>query len=113
MKDTREATYILGIKIYRDRSKRLLKLSQSTYIYKILKQFSMEESKRGYLPISYRIYLSKDMYLKIKIKIDRIKMIPYTLGIRSIMYVMLSIRLDVTYVLIITNKYQFDPCESH
>jgi hypothetical protein len=40
-------------------------------------------------------------------------MIPYTLGIRSIMYVMLCIRLDVTYVLIITNKYQFDPCESH
>ena len=32
MKDLREATYILGIKIYRDRSKRFLGLSHSTYI---------------------------------------------------------------------------------
>ena len=32
MKDLGEAVYILGIKIYRDRSRRLLGLSQSTYI---------------------------------------------------------------------------------
>ena len=46
LKDLGEATYILGIKIYRDKSKRLLSLSQSTYIDKILKRFSMEQSKR-------------------------------------------------------------------
>ena len=32
MKDLGEAAYILGIKIYRDRSKRLIGLSQSTYM---------------------------------------------------------------------------------
>ena len=32
MKDLGEAEYILGIKIYRDRSKRLIGLSQDTYI---------------------------------------------------------------------------------
>jgi Reverse transcriptase (RNA-dependent DNA polymerase) len=36
-----ETVYILGIKIYRDRSKRLIKLSQSTYIDKVLNWFSM------------------------------------------------------------------------
>ena len=34
MKDLGEATYILGIKIYRDRSNRLIGLSQDTYIDK-------------------------------------------------------------------------------
>ena len=34
MNDLGETTYILGIKIYRDRSKRLLGFSQSTYIEK-------------------------------------------------------------------------------
>ena len=37
MKDLGEATYILGVKIYRDRSRRLLGLSQGTYIDKVLK----------------------------------------------------------------------------
>ena len=32
MKDLGEAAYILGIRIYRDRSKRLIGLSQDTYI---------------------------------------------------------------------------------
>jgi hypothetical protein len=42
MKDLGEATYILGIRIYRDRSKRPIGLSQDTYIDKVLKWFNME-----------------------------------------------------------------------
>ncbi|GJY07436.1 retrotransposon protein, putative, ty1-copia subclass [Tanacetum coccineum] len=51
MKDLGEASYILGIKIIRDRSKRLIALSQSSYIEKILKKFRMENSKKGYTPM--------------------------------------------------------------
>ena len=61
MIDLGEATYILGIKIYRDRSKRLLGLSQSTYIDKMLKRFSMEQSKREYVPMVRGITLSKSI----------------------------------------------------
>ena len=61
IKDLGEATYILGIKIYRDRSKRLHGLSQSTYIDKIIKRFNMKQSKRGYVPMSSWITLSKSM----------------------------------------------------
>nr|GEX05582.1 zinc finger, CCHC-type [Tanacetum cinerariifolium] len=43
-----EAAYILGIKIIRDRSKRLIALSQSAYLEKNLKKFRMENSKKGY-----------------------------------------------------------------
>ena len=60
MKDLGEAAYILGIKIYRDRSRRLIGLSQDTYIDKVLKRFNMEEAKKGFLPISHGIYLSKN-----------------------------------------------------
>ena len=37
MKDLREATYMLGIRILRDRKKRLIGLSHSTYFDKVLK----------------------------------------------------------------------------
>ncbi|GJS13697.1 retrotransposon protein, putative, ty1-copia subclass [Tanacetum coccineum] len=54
-----EAAFILGIKIYQDRSKRLIGLSQSAYIDKILKRFRMDNSKRGYIPIQERLDLNK------------------------------------------------------
>ena len=48
MKDLGEATYILGIQIYRDRLRRLIGLTQSTYLDKILKKFKMDQSKKEF-----------------------------------------------------------------
>ena len=45
MKDLGETAYILGIRIYRDRSHKLLGLCQSTYIDKMLRRFNMHDSK--------------------------------------------------------------------
>jgi hypothetical protein len=59
MKDLGKATYILGIKIYRDRSKRLIGLSQDTYIDKVLKRFNMKQSKKGFLPMSHYMRFSE------------------------------------------------------
>ena len=42
VKDLGEVAFILGIKIYRDRSRRLIGLPQSTYLDKILKTFKMD-----------------------------------------------------------------------
>nr|GEU80065.1 putative ribonuclease H-like domain-containing protein [Tanacetum cinerariifolium] len=53
IKDLGETAYIFGIKIYRDRSRRLISLCQSAYIEKILKRFFMWNSKRGSIPIGY------------------------------------------------------------
>jgi Reverse transcriptase (RNA-dependent DNA polymerase) len=41
MKDLGDAAYVLSIKIYKDRSRRLIRLSQVTYIDKVLKRFNM------------------------------------------------------------------------
>ena len=57
MKDQGEATYILRIKIYKDRYRKLLGLSQSTYRDKMLNRFSMEQSKRGFIPVTHGITL--------------------------------------------------------
>ena len=113
MKDLGEATYILGIKIYRDRTKRLLGLSQSTYIDKMLKRFSMEQSKRGYIPMVSGITLSKSMCPQTQDERTHMNMIPYALAIGSIMYAMLCTRPDVSYALSVTSRYQSDPGMGH
>ena len=51
IKDLGEASYILGIKVYRDRSKRMIELSQNMYIEEVLKRFNMENFKRELLPL--------------------------------------------------------------
>ena len=76
MKDLGEATYISGIEIYRDRSKRLLGFSQSTYIDKMLKRFSMEQSKRGYVPMVSGITLSKSLSPQTQDERTHMSMIP-------------------------------------
>ncbi|GJY26286.1 retrotransposon protein, putative, ty1-copia subclass [Tanacetum coccineum] len=59
IKDLGEAPFILEIKIYQDRSKRLIGLSQSVYMDEILKRFRMDTSKRSYIPMQERLDLNK------------------------------------------------------
>ncbi|KAJ9556852.1 hypothetical protein OSB04_011466 [Centaurea solstitialis] len=98
MKDLGEAAYILGIKIYRNRSKRLIGLSQSTYIDKILKKFRMDESKKGFIPMQHGIVLSKTQCPVSSQDQDKMKSVPYASAIGSIMYAMLCTRPDVAYL---------------
>ncbi|CAL8993173.1 unnamed protein product [Prunus brigantina] len=64
MKDMGNASFILGIKIYRDRSTKLIGLSQSLYVDKVLERFQMEHSKKDFLPVRHGIHLSKSLSLK-------------------------------------------------
>src|ERR1041384_994474 len=86
MKDLSEAAYILGIKIYRDRSRRLIGLSQSTYIDKVLKRFNMHEAKKGFLPASHGIHLRKTRGPSTPDEQRRMDKILYASAIGSIMY---------------------------
>ena len=51
MKDLGEASYVLGVKILRDRANGVLKLSQTTYVEKILKRFNMHNYSSTRAPI--------------------------------------------------------------
>ena len=84
MKDLGEASYILKMKNYTDESKRLFELSQSTYIDIILKWFSMENFKKGYLPIGHEIFFSKN-YLIIPQEREHISKISHASAVGFIM----------------------------
>ena len=113
MKDLGEASYVLGIRIYRDRSRRLLGLSQSLYIETVMKRFSMEESKKGFLPMSHGVRLSKSMCPRTPQEIEEMKRTPYASAIGSIMYGMLCTRPDIAYAVSVTSRYQSNPGPAH
>ena len=113
MKDLGEAAYILGIRIYRDRSRRLIGLSQSTYVDKVLKRFNMENSKKGNVPIHHSVKLSKSQCPGSDQEQDQMSRVPYASAIGSIMYAMICTRPDVSYALSMVSRYQENPGLSH
>ncbi|CAM8894310.1 unnamed protein product [Rhodiola kirilowii] len=113
MNDLGKAEYILGIKIYRDRSKRLLGLSQGIYIDKILDRFKMQDSKKGFLPMQHGVYLSKTQCPKTPAELEKMNKIPYASAIGSIMYDMVCTRPDIAYALSMCSRYQSSPGEAH
>ncbi|GJX98658.1 hypothetical protein Tco_0355677 [Tanacetum coccineum] len=86
MKDLGEAAFILGIKIYRDKSKRLIRLGQNAYMDKILKRYIMDNSKRGHIPMQERLDLNKTQGVSTPEEVKRMQNIPYALVVGSIMY---------------------------
>nr|GFA37808.1 hypothetical protein [Tanacetum cinerariifolium] len=77
MKDLGEAAYILGIKIYRDRSRRLIGLCQSSYIEKILKRYCMKNSKRGSIPMQEKLKLGKSQGASTPAELKRMENVSY------------------------------------
>ena len=92
MKDLSEVAYILGINIYRDRSRHIIGLSQSTYLDKVLKKFKMGQAKKGFLSVLQGVKLSQTQCPTTAENRERMKVIPYASAIGSIKYAMLCTR---------------------
>jgi hypothetical protein len=112
MKNLCEEAYIVGIMIHRDRSRRLIGLIQSTHLDMVLKRFVMDSAKKGFLPMSHRIWLSKTHCL-VLVKRCRMMMIPSHSAIGSITYAKICTRPSVSNTLRVTSKYQLDPGMIH
>ncbi|GKA25074.1 retrotransposon protein, putative, ty1-copia subclass [Tanacetum coccineum] len=97
MKYLGEAVFILGIKIYKDRSKRLIKLGQNAYMYKILKRYKMDNSKRGHIPMQERLDLNKTQGASTPKEVKRMQNVPYASAVGSIMYPVRCTRPDVVF----------------
>ena len=113
MNDLGEVACILGMKIYRDRSKRLLELSQSMYIDTMLKRFSIKNYKKGYLLIGHEISLSKKDYPTTSQEKECMSRVSYASVVGSIMYAITYTRSDVAYSLEVVSRYQSDPEKNH
>ncbi|KAL0405738.1 UNVERIFIED_CONTAM: putative transposon Ty5-1 protein [Sesamum latifolium] len=113
MKDLVEASYILGIKIFRDRSKRMLGMTQNSYVEKVLKRFKMEHSKRGFLPIKHGVKLSKKQFSNTDEELKRMLDVSYASAIGIIQYVAQCTRPNTAYALSVKSRYQACAGEAH
>ena len=113
MKDMGEADYILGVKILRDRSKKLLGLSKQTYIKKVLEHFQMHNRKPINTPIAKNESLSLDMCPKTKDEKEKMARVPYANAVGSLMYAMMCTRPDICYAVGLVSRFHSNPGLAH
>ena len=83
MKDMGEASYVIGIKIERDRSQEILGPSQETYINKILERFHMKDCSPSLTPIVKGDKFSLNQCPTNDLKRQEMKNIPYASTVGS------------------------------
>ena len=98
MKDMGEASYVIGIKIHRDRFRGILGLSQETYINKILERFRMKDCSPSIAPIVKGDRFNLNQCPKNDFEREQMKNIPYASVVRSLMYAQVCTRPDIAFV---------------
>jgi hypothetical protein len=113
MKDMGEANYVLSVKIIRDRTKRILGLSQETYIKKMLEHYHMQDSKPMDASVDKSLSLSCDMCPKTLEEKEKMSRVPYASVVGSLMYAMMCTLLNICYVVGLVSRYQSNPGQKH
>ena len=89
------------------------RISPTSYIDEILARFSMQDSKKEFVPFRVESSLSANQHLKTPAEIERMKGILYASTVESLMYAILCTILDIYFAVGMVNRYQSDPGEEH
>uniref|UniRef100_A0A2N9I4A8 Retrovirus-related Pol polyprotein from transposon TNT 1-94 n=1 Tax=Fagus sylvatica TaxID=28930 RepID=A0A2N9I4A8_FAGSY len=113
MKDMGEASYVIGIKIHRDRFQGILGLSQETYINKVLERFRMNDYSPSVAPIVKGDRFNLNQCPKNDLEREQMKNIPYASAVGSLMYAQVCTRPDIAFAVGMLGRYQSDPGLDH
>ena len=97
MKDMGAVSYVIGIKIFRDRHNGILGLSQETYINRVLERFRMKDCSPSVAPIVKGDRFNLNKCPKNDFEKEQMKNIPYASVVGSIMYVQVCTRSDIAF----------------
>jgi hypothetical protein len=97
MKDMGEATYVIGIEIFRDRSRGLLGLSQKQYIERVLEKFGMENCSTSVAPLQKGDKFSLMQCPQNEWECKQMERIPYASAVGSLMYGQTCTRPDISF----------------
>ncbi|KAL4333668.1 hypothetical protein GQ457_07G003260 [Hibiscus cannabinus] len=113
MKDMGDASYVIGIKIHRDRHKGILGLSQETYINKVLERFRMKDCSPSVAPIMKGDKFNLNQCPKNEFEREQMKNIPYASVVGSLMYAQVCTRPDIAFAVGMLGRYQSNPGIDH
>nr|GEW90310.1 retrovirus-related Pol polyprotein from transposon TNT 1-94 [Tanacetum cinerariifolium] len=111
IKELGEAKNILGMKIVRDQSRKILRMSQFGYVSKILNNFRIKNEKSVEMPLCGHFKMSlKDCAFR-DCNVERMSKVSYANAVGSLMYLMEAVKWILKYLRGTTNVrlvYQTD-----
>jgi hypothetical protein len=111
--DLGELHWILGIEVRRIRERRLLLLSQRSYIESILQRYGFEDAKPVSLPMDPSARLSSGQSPSTTEEFARMRNVPYHEAVGSLMYASLGTRPDITYAVQAVSRFSTKPGIAH
>ena len=113
MKNLGKASFVLGIKILRDRSQGILRLSQESYIDKVLNKFDMKDSKPRDTSIAKGDKFSLKQCPSNDLERTKLQKIPYASVVGSLMYAQVCTSPDIACVVGVRGRYLGNPVMQH
>ncbi|KAL6333644.1 hypothetical protein AAG906_028829 [Vitis piasezkii] len=108
MKDLGNASFVLGIQIYRDHSRGILGLSQKSYINKVLSRFGMSNCAPD-VPMAKSDKFSLHQCPKNELEMKDMERFPYASAVGSLMYTQVCTRPNIVYIVGMLGKYLSNP----
>ena len=108
VKDMRELSYFLGIKVVQDCKANSIWIGQPNYIESLISSFDMSNAKSCNTPINVSEKLSKAT--KESIRADPEK---YQSAVRKLLYLSTTTRPDIAFAVSSVAKYTSDPTDQH
>ncbi|GJW74440.1 retrotransposon protein, putative, ty1-copia subclass [Tanacetum coccineum] len=113
MKELGEAKKILGMEIVRDRSRKIMRVSQSGYVSRILNNFRIDNGKSVKMPLGEHFKLSlKDCPVR-DCDVEGMSKVPYANAVGRLMYLMVCTRPDKAYAVSVVSRYLANPGKNH
>jgi hypothetical protein len=104
---------LLGVSIARDRSKRLLTLSQRQYIVDVLNTFGFGEVRPVATPLEPGMRLSKDQAPSTDAERTEMRTIPYSQLVGALMYLAVATRPDIAHSVGVLARFNANPGLAH
>ena len=109
MKDLGEAKRILGMEIVRDKNQGVLKISQKSYLRRILDRFDMKDAKPIMNPIAQHFKSTSKQCPSTEEEARYTRKVPYANAVGCLMYSMICTRPNLAYATSLISRFMANP----
>ena len=111
--DLGDTSFLLGVHIQRERSKRTLTLSQHQYIVDLLQHYGMSDCVAVSTPLDPNCKLSKEQSPQDDKEKATMRAYPYAQLVGSLMYLAIATRPDISYAVGLLGRFSANPGLPH